>query len=262
MAFHPIRCAVQRERSFPASAGRYALTAALRGSGLLRAAGSDRLFRRGDVALLPPGLSHSCVSTDKLEICSFFFAPDEVIAPQADLRLLAGYRRLFAGDAPVLLRLDPALWPEAEYALDAACSAEQDQQPGCRTLQSALLACLLVLLVRQAEKPDGAAAPETLAAAIHWMETHFAEEITLEQLSALAGMSPRHFDRLFRLQFGVTPKEYMTRLRIAQARFLLLHSEKAVTEIAFDCGYADSNYFARVFRRLCGMSPLEYRKKQ
>ena len=128
MAFHPIRCAVQRERSFPASAGRYALTAALRGSGLLRAAGSDRLFRRGDVALLPPGLSHSCVSTDKLEICSFFFAPDEVIAPQADLRLLAGYRRLFAGDAPVLLRLDPALWPEAEYALAAACSAEQDQQ--------------------------------------------------------------------------------------------------------------------------------------
>ena len=66
----------------------------------------------------------------------------------------------------------------------------------------------------------------------------------------MAKLSPRYFLRVFQETYHTTPKAYITQLRIAHARTLLTHSEKPITEIAFDCGYSDSNYFSRVFKKI------------
>ena len=96
--------------------------------------------------------------------------------------------------------------------------------------------------------------------ALAYLEDHYTEEIPLAELARVAGVSPRHLDRVFAQAFHFTPRAYIARLRMARAR-ALLRTDRPITEIAFDCGYADSNYFSQVFRRHTGMSPQQYRRE-
>ena len=98
-----------------------------------------------------------------------------------------------------------------------------------------------------------------IALPLAYIETNFTQEITLEELSRMANLSPRYFLRIFQDTYHTTPKAYITQLRIARARTLLTHSGKSITEIAFDCGYSDSNYFSRVFKKNCNTTPRRFR---
>ena len=64
----------------------------------------------------------------------------------------------------------------------------------------------------------------------------------------------------FKEAIGITPLQYQLHLRISDAATLLNTSHENVSEIAFQCGFADSNYFSRQFKRITGMTPSEYRK--
>ncbi len=72
-------------------------------------------------------------------------------------------------------------------------------------------------------------------------------------------MSPDYVRRQFRSAYGCTPVAYMNRLRIGQARKLLLTEDSSITELAAKCGYTDAKYFIRLFSRETGYSPKEYR---
>ena len=74
-------------------------------------------------------------------------------------------------------------------------------------------------------------------------------------------MSPRSFLRVFRSATGTSPLAWMLGQRINRACMLLRQTDKPVTEIAFDVGFNDSNYFTRQFRKATGFSPREYRKR-
>ncbi len=77
----------------------------------------------------------------------------------------------------------------------------------------------------------------------------------------LAGRSPEHVARTTRATLGITPSEYVNRLRIAQTAFQLRMTSRPVTEIALDAGYQNLSHFFHVFRRLHGMSPRRYRER-
>ena len=95
-----------------------------------------------------------------------------------------------------------------------------------------------------------------------WMSEHMAEDFSLAQLAAKAGLSKFHFIRLFKNATGETPSRYHTHLRMDAARRLLRETKKSVAEVALDIGYANPSHFAKLFRRQTGLSPSDYRQQR
>ncbi|MBE5940381.1 MAG: helix-turn-helix domain-containing protein [Lachnospiraceae bacterium] len=91
------------------------------------------------------------------------------------------------------------------------------------------------------------------------LETSYKE---IDGISAIADkfqISPSHLTREFVSEVGTTPVKYLTKVRILHAKDLLLHSDKTVGEIAQECGYDQTNYFCKIFKKTVGQTPLQYR---
>lgn len=97
--------------------------------------------------------------------------------------------------------------------------------------------------------------------AIALMEANIEEPIGLPELSAHTGLSKRQLERLFHDKIGCTPNAYYMQLRLKVARTRLLYSEKPISEIAYDCGFGSSSYFARRYRRLFRITPTQERSR-
>lgn len=97
---------------------------------------------------------------------------------------------------------------------------------------------------------------------LKYIETHFDEELSLQEIASLANVSPQYFSRLFREKMGMTYVDYLTKVRINKAVEWLKYSDKTIQEICYDVGYKDPNYFSRVFKKITGLSPKEYIDKR
>ncbi|MES2678521.1 MAG: helix-turn-helix domain-containing protein [Bacteroidota bacterium] len=102
---------------------------------------------------------------------------------------------------------------------------------------------------------------ETVKKAQAYMEKHLAKKISIEQLSAQLAVGRRNFDRRFIKATGNTPTEYAQRVKIESAKKTLETSRKTISEVMYDVGYSDVKAFREVFRKITGMSPLEYRAR-
>lgn len=87
------------------------------------------------------------------------------------------------------------------------------------------------------------------------------EEVSLEEVAAVARMSPKSFCRFFKANTGKTLLEYLHELRIGEACRQLLETDRSVSEIAFDCGFNNLSNFNRRFRTIQGTTPRDYRRK-
>lgn len=94
-----------------------------------------------------------------------------------------------------------------------------------------------------------------------WLQTHQAENLTLRAMASRAGLSERTFLRRFHSATGLPPKEYMQHLRVDKAREQLEFSRLAIQEIAWKVGYKDPNSFRKVFQRIVGLTPGDYRRR-
>ena len=240
----------------------FALLFMIAGSALMTMGSREALLRRGDAAVIPPRAPFKLSQTQQLNAYLVLFQLEEAVSAQADLRKTDGFVRLFrsGGKEGVLIRLAEPDRISAEYTLNRMRSEYDQRQDGYQTFISACLAELIVTLSRRCAETQPQESGGSLARAVTWAEAHYTEEISLERLAEEAGVSPRHVDRMFSEAYGITPKAYIVKLRMHKACALLRRTEKSITDIAFECGYSDSNYFARVFRKSCGMSPQRYRK--
>ncbi|MCB1689503.1 MAG: helix-turn-helix domain-containing protein [Halioglobus sp.] len=100
---------------------------------------------------------------------------------------------------------------------------------------------------------------EVVAQAQQWLQMHLSTPVSMTQLAAQTQLSARTLHRRFKRATGMAPLNYLQSLRIAGARELLRHSNLSVGDIAWQHGIQDVSYFSQLFRRHCGMSPLEYR---
>ena len=87
----------------------------------------------------------------------------------------------------------------------------------------------------------------------------FRDPLTVRDLARAAGMSPYHFLRLFNDVFGVTPRQYLMRVRLDHARELLVGGA-SVTDVCFDVGFSSLGSFSSLFRREVGRSPSDYQR--
>lgn len=94
-----------------------------------------------------------------------------------------------------------------------------------------------------------------------YIEEHYREEISLEQIAALYHFNASYFSTLFKQRFGISFSEYLANIRMEKAENLLKTSADKVREIAVDVGYKDPNYFNRAFKKRYKMTPEEFRKR-
>jgi len=94
-----------------------------------------------------------------------------------------------------------------------------------------------------------------------YIESMLHEKISVEQLSSRFAIGRRNFDRRFIKATGNTPLEYLQRVKIESAKRAFETSRKTINEVMYEVGYSDVKAFREVFRKITGMSPLEYRNK-
>lgn len=100
---------------------------------------------------------------------------------------------------------------------------------------------------------------EQLKPALEFIETHYGQNITLDELARLTGLSAKYFCRYFKAIVHRSPIDYLNYYRIECASYFLISSDMTVAEIAQHCGYNDSSFFIKQFRKYKGTTPKQYR---
>ena len=92
-------------------------------------------------------------------------------------------------------------------------------------------------------------------------ENALSQEIDYLKPAAICNVCPTYFRRKFKIIFGISPSQYVRKIRIDYAKELLMLNQYSVSEIAAMTGYENVYYFSRIFKEITGMSPTEFRKK-
>ncbi len=104
-------------------------------------------------------------------------------------------------------------------------------------------------------------APEQEDRILSYVKAHFAEDLSVQDVAGHFGYADAYFCRIFKQHFGKSFVSYLTDYRIERAKEKLGEKETNIREVGQTVGYADPNYFAKVFRRVTGMSPTEYQSR-
>ena len=98
------------------------------------------------------------------------------------------------------------------------------------------------------------------AAVKRYIDTHFKEPLTLDQLAEEAHISKYYLSHAFKREYGVSPVNYMISRRIDESKYLLAETDLSISQIAQLLGFSSLSYFSQVFRRTQSVSPMEYRQ--
>jgi len=226
----------------------------------------------GDVLAIRPGDAHSFVCCSNLQLCNAMFMPG-VIAPSlaSDLARLPGLRGLFDSSPNPAYKLKMPVSSRAfAISLLKRCKEEaQGRKPAWQAAAVSILAELLVFVGRlpvDKLQPDKGMESslfkrQAVNRVICFMEENLATEASLEALASKVGLSPSYASRIFKEMTGVSPWEYLVRLRLEGAKALLASSSLSISEIALRCGFCDSSHLAKSFKKHEGRSPKEFRPK-
>ena len=109
--------------------------------------------------------------------------------------------------------------------------------------------------------PRGGLAPGALRRVREHVDKNLTERLMTEDLAAVAGLSPGHFNRAFRQSIGHAPHQYVLRRRVGVAAQLLKDSDRALADIALEVGFADQSHFTRTYASVTGETPSAYRRR-
>jgi AraC family L-rhamnose operon transcriptional activator RhaR/AraC family L-rhamnose operon regulatory protein RhaS len=225
----------------------------------------------GDAFVIGGSRQHYYHSMENLCLMNILFQPDKLNLRTHDLRTLPGYHALFTLEPAwrkrhqfnARLRLTSSELSEVMTYANTLEAELASRQSGFKFMATAAFMQIVGYLSRsfaRAKHPDSRALLR-IGAAISHLESNYQEPINLDQLAAIAHMSKRNFVRSFQAAMGSSPIAHLIQLRVNRGASLLRRTEHAVTEVAFQVGFSDSNYFTRQFRKLLGVTPGQYRQQ-
>jgi AraC-like DNA-binding protein len=241
------------------------------GRGLHRTGQHRWRITRGDVYVINGDRAHELSEVDDLEMMIILF--DQTVLDDApmSLRALPGYTRLFdleslhADRRPFVkcLRLrdeELAQVKKLGYLLDDEELAHgPDQQARLLNRFFRLVEYLALAMTRQLS--GGSSATAAISKAKAYIDSYYREPLTLRKIADVACLSERSLTRRFLEATGRSPIDYLISRRVSEAARLLREKRQTITETAYLCGFTDSNYFSRQFRRIQRLSPTEYRNQ-
>lgn len=98
-----------------------------------------------------------------------------------------------------------------------------------------------------------------IRSAINYIEKNYSRDITLEEVAINVNITPTYFSKLFKEEVGTNFIDYLTEFRIEKAKQMIANGTYSNKEISYFIGYSDPNYFSRVFKKIVGMTPTEYK---
>ena len=122
---------------------------------------------------------------------------------------------------------------------------------------------LLTLLMESSwHQGNSSNAPKKMDISIvkSFLDEHYSEKLSLESVASHFFIDKHYLARLFKEQYGVTLVTYLQQVRITHAKRMLRFTDKSIEEIGLECGIGELNYFSRVFKKLEGVSPSEFRR--
>ena len=143
----------------------------------------------------------------------------------------------------------------------------RERQPGCDEVCQKLLEIILLRLLRREDfalgrAPEGPRGSRECDLVRRYIDNHFKENLTLDQLAGMVHVSKYYLSHAFRKEFQTSPISYLISRRIQESKFLLRETDLSLSQIAQILGFSSLSYFSQSFRRLEDMSPLEYRKQR
>ncbi|KEI09828.1 chemotaxis protein CheY [Clostridium sp. K25] len=96
---------------------------------------------------------------------------------------------------------------------------------------------------------------------IDYIYDHYKEDITLEDIANICSISPCYFSRVFKKELGVNFITYINKMRIDEAKKILINSNETINNISFKMGFDNCGYFIKVFKKIIGVTPKKYRQK-
>lgn len=226
-------------------------------------------IKKGDVFVISKDTSHGYENPNNFQICNIMYRSENLLTSEYDIKKNAGFHALFVLEPYFTkehsfqsrLALNPTDFTKIHMLIDTMITEYDNKLDGWQTFLKSNFMTLVVLLSRlynfgnSLEKADII----HIAKSISYMENHYTEDISVEFLAEMSHYSPRHFTRIFHETYHTTPLNYILSLRIHKACELLKTSSLTISQVALQCGFGDSNYFSRIFKKRLGVSPKQYR---
>jgi len=243
----------------------YHLVLYTRGTGEFFQNGAFAKAEPGVLVLISPGQKHDFVSRRGNSVYSEATFSYETESGEI---LKVGWSELLSVFSHCSVQLEHYLRLSAEAGSGMQHLFEQltesllagDERAMYRAHRS-LFQILDVLIDSSRQGRHASAVVDRQEAAMQWIETHYAEPISVEEAADAAGVSKGYLCRLFNESYGISPLAYQQKLRMEAAKTLLKTTSMSCQEIALRVGYADSCLFHRVFKKQVGKSPRQFRKE-
>ena len=218
-------------------------------------------LQTGDFILIPPQMLHYTryMFGDCRRTVIFF--------RQDDIEGLSGLmNRADFFSTPRIVQVAPVYRERITSLLEQMLTEERISDDFSSSILELRLREFFLLCIRYGtileDTPDIYTTDRQILLAVRFMSEHFREKITSEEIAAAAGFTPSYLSRRFRECAGIGVHQYLTFLRLQQARMELLSTTDSITDIALRCGFASSNYFKDAFQKQYGTSPRDYRKSR
>lgn len=224
----------------------------------------------GDVFVINGETAHGYENPKNLHLVNIMYRPELLIRNAADLTSLPGYHVLFNLEPKFRedhrfnsrLHLSPQQTAGIIPLIDDIETELESENPGRLFMASVQFYSLLGHLCRIYSDEEISSKRQLIriGKALGLLENSIQRNVSLAELTDLTAMSVSTLNRIFRATTGYSPIEYHLKIRIKKAGELLCSSNFSITQIASLTGFDDSNYFSRQFKKIMGVSPLEFRK--
>jgi len=239
----------------------------MQGSSLHQLGTETQPVRAGDFFIVDFGSYHRYLETKDFQIVNCLFAPeyvDRMLVHCPSLSDLIQHRRLDAR----ILQADPAnrIYHDDSGHIRALFEAMEQEYAAKPVGYAEMIRCylieVLVQTVRLASQMEAVHHRHPAAAAMaEYLYEHYAEPLSLEELSIRLGYTPQYLSTLFHRETGMSLSAYLQRVRIDRSCRLLAETMEPIATIAQQVGYGDQKHFVSIFRRYTGLSPRAYRSR-
>lgn len=224
-------------------------------------------MRPGDFFLIDTKTKHAYKNCQSLKLVNVLIQERFLAHRKKMLADLKGFKILFSHDAYGSFVRPPNLGgPRLEESLILVNKIERElfeSDSASNEIQSLLTTELLITACRFAELKGGKTGSlwPNIEKALSYIQDHFNEKTDVEKLCALASMSERSFMRYFIRITGYSPIQYLLKTRILRACQILRETDNPLSAISASCGFDDTNYFSRSFKKITGLTPYVFRKR-
>lgn len=241
------------------------------GGGMHWIDGTSYPVSAGDIFLIQGNTEHYFEQRKNLGMFNIMFDDNYLKEHLRSLRSLSGFNAFFLFEPNYRkshkfksrLHITEEVMRPLMADLRQMMSEQRINRPGSDLILLAKALEIFVYISREYSKDQNPMVRSLyqLGELISMLENRYCEEWNIRKMSKVASMAPSTLIPVFKKVTGYTPVDYLIRVRLSKAVDMLLKKEHSITDIAQECGFVDSNYFSRQFRKHYGAAPRDYRNK-